>query len=240
MTGKAKTEIGLLTQGGAGQAKRPPPGRGRQTKLTPEVSKKICDAVRAGNFISVAARYAGVGPETVMDWQARGRGTHRSRRQLKVFVDFVHDLDAAEAAAEVQANIHWRAAMPKDWKASQKWLEVRYPERYARQDAQNGPQGAFAGVNVNIGVGGQQTDANGQFEPYSVHQAPLSELLEANPSLIASTMQVLDQFLPIDGNVQPGDANGVIEAEFAEVGSTETQFPVSGGDLQPDDADEDE
>jgi hypothetical protein len=35
---------------------------GRRTKLTPEVQKKIVDALSAGNYFEVACEYAGISP----------------------------------------------------------------------------------------------------------------------------------------------------------------------------------
>lgn len=223
MTGKAKSTIGQMTQG-ARPSRRGPLRTGRISKLTPEVSKKICDAVRAGNFVSVAARYAGVSEYTVNDWISRGRGTHAERSSSPMFVRFVHDLDEAQAASEVAAVLHWRAAMPKDWKSAEKWLEVTKPERWRRVDDQTMRNGAFAGVQVNIG--GQtlvppSEDAQGGLS------APLEALLEENPALIAGAMQVLDQFLPIAPNpdesaqIGAGSASAVqtdaIPGEFTEI-----------------------
>lgn len=51
----------------------PRPLPGRRSKLTPEVSKRLNTALRAGNYLEVAARYAGVGLATLMLWMKRGR-----------------------------------------------------------------------------------------------------------------------------------------------------------------------
>lgn len=202
MTGAAKTPLGRLTQGNNAPRKRP--GRGRQTKLTPELSKKICDAIRAGNYASVAARYCGVGESTLAEWLARGRGTDSSRPVSKIYQDFAQAVDEAEAGAEVAAVLHWRAAMPKDWHASERWLDRRIPHRWGQAQADQARTGAFAGVQVNIGVG-PGSASNGQAQ--DTLQAPLQHLLEENPELIAGTMQFLDQLLPIPGqtDIDGGD-----------------------------------
>jgi hypothetical protein len=115
-------------------------------------------------------------------------------RKDSIYRLFVLDLDAAEAAAEVQAVVHWRAAMPKDWKSAEQWLKARQPERWApKVDGQ--PQvGAFAGVNLTLNTGGGGVLASSA----AVSQGQsLESLLEENPGLINATMQTLDQFLPL-------------------------------------------
>ena len=44
----------------------------RPTKLTPAVAERILSAIRAGNFMEVAARYAGISPSTLYRWLERG------------------------------------------------------------------------------------------------------------------------------------------------------------------------
>ena len=48
---------------------------------------------------------------------------------------FAQDVRQAEAAAKLihMQNIHNAAQDPRDWRASQWWLERRYPARFARQ-----------------------------------------------------------------------------------------------------------
>lgn len=216
MTGAARTTLGKMTQGGAGGKRRRPLRVGRQTNLTPEVSKRICDAVRAGNYVSVAARYCGVAEDTLHDWVMRGRGEHPTRSAGAVYVQFARDLDAAEAGAEVAAVLHWRAAMPKDWHSSEKWLKVRQPERWAEKTPDQIAGAAYAGVQVNIGVGGQATATPSG--PQGL-QVPLASLLEDHPELIAGTMQFLDEILPL------GDGTSPSTTENAAQPITNGQYP---------------
>lgn len=232
MTGKAKSTLGQLTQG-ARPKKRTPLKVGRVTKLTPEVSKRICDAIRAGNFISVAARYAGVSEFTVHDWIKRGRGEHPERQASRVYVQFAHDVEEAEAHAEVAAVLHWRSAMPKDWRSASKWLETRYADRWAEKPPDQRLSTAFAGVQVNIGGSNAQIGPNGV---QNTLPAPISELLEENPALIAPTMQILDQFLPNNANeaqtaeIAPTTRlEDVTEAEYTELASeSASEGPFAG------------
>ena len=50
---------------------------GRPTKLTPEVRQKICDAVRAGNYLDTAAEFGGVDRSTLHRWLRRGERASR-------------------------------------------------------------------------------------------------------------------------------------------------------------------
>lgn len=181
--------------------------RGRNSKLTPELSKKICDAVRAGNYLNVAAKYAGVHIATLLNWMERGRNAKSRTGPDGIYLEFVEDVEAAEAASEVAAVLHWRSAMPKDWKAAQKYLEVTHRERWAPQTDPNAAPSAFAGVNVNIGVNSGANAQNGA-------PMPLETLLEDNPDLIASTMRVLDEFLPLDDETAPNDTQRALPASF--------------------------
>lgn len=230
MTGAAKTPLGRLTQGNNTPRKRP--GRGRVTKLTPELSKRICDAVRAGNYMSVAARFCGVSEGTVADWLARGRGDHPTRSASKIYVEFAQDVDAAEAGAEVAAVLHWRAAMPKDWHASEKWLIGRVPQRWAPTQGDGQGRSAYAGVNVNIGIaGGSSSDG-----PTNVTlRAPLQTLLEDNPELIAGTMQFLDQLLPV---ATPDEEVPGFTGQYPESGPIVDAEPGSWREVGPEAEDE--
>jgi len=236
MTGAARTTLGKMTQG-ARPKRRVPLPVGRHTKLTPEISKRICDAVRAGNFISVAARYAGVSEYTVHQWISRGRGEHQTLPASAIYVQFVRDLDEAEAGGEVAAVLHWRSAMPKDWHSAEKWLQTRYADRWGTKPPEMARSAAFAGVQVNIG--GNSGQIASQTHSGAL-ESPIGELLDTNPDLIAGTMQLLDQFLPIEANspqmAQIGTEsanpvqNDVIEGQFRQI-APETQPEVTESDI---------
>lgn len=191
---------------------------GRETKLTPELSKKICDVVRAGNYVSVAASYCGVGTVTLHQWIQRGRGEHPDRPATPIYVDFVNDLEAAESGSEVTAVLHWRSAMPKDWHASERWLRTRIPERWG--DKEDATARSVAAVQVNIS-GQSSTQMGGQQGP----QRPISSLLEESPHLISNVMQVLDQLLPVDDG---GDTDSDWRTDSTGDGSVVVYNPSTG------------
>ena len=53
------------------QSKR---GRGRPTKFTADVKKKVLHVVGLGGSLEMAAKYAGISPTTLGDWIRRGDG----------------------------------------------------------------------------------------------------------------------------------------------------------------------
>jgi hypothetical protein len=75
--------------------------RGRPTKFTPEVKKKIIDALSAGNYFEVACEYAGISVSLGMEWLQRGRGEHPSKPNSPQFVEFMEAVTRAQAEDEV-------------------------------------------------------------------------------------------------------------------------------------------
>ena len=102
---------------------------GRPSKLTDEVEKRICDAVRAGSYLSVAARSAGVGESTVYEWLRLARADGADER----LVAFAAALDKAEADGEVHAvGIIRRKIARGNVRAAFELLARRHPERWGR------------------------------------------------------------------------------------------------------------
>ena len=103
---------------------------GRPPKLTPEIQERIVLAVRAGNYLSVSARAAGVHESTLYRWLERGRGP----AGREPYRSFCEALKEAEAAAEVHAVATIRQQMPSQWTAAMTFLERRFPDRWRRRD----------------------------------------------------------------------------------------------------------
>jgi transposase-like protein len=184
----------------------------RKSYLTPEVHKKVVDAIRAGNYRSVAARYAGIDPNTLDNWIRKGQTGDRRSSITDACVALVKDIEEAEAASEVAAVLHWRSAMPKDWKAAEKWLAVRQPERWRpREDP------PLTTLNVGIGI------STGRGDPRQ--SKPLTQLIHDNPHLIGPTMELLDQLLPVlddsDPEPQPAAKDVTPEPDIIEGTVTE-------------------
>lgn len=101
-------------------------GAGNPGKLTPAVQQKIVDALRAGNYYSAAARYAGVTYSRMFAWMRKGE-----QQPDSMYGDFRRAVLEAEAAAEVAVVAQWRQSIPQNWAAARDFLARRYPERWA-------------------------------------------------------------------------------------------------------------
>lgn len=107
--------------------KRP---RGRPTKLNPEMQAKICDALRAGNYLETAAAFAGIDKTTLFDWLRRG-----ARNSSGIHHEFSRAVEKAMADAETRdVALIAKAAAEGVWQASAWRLERKYPSRWGRRD----------------------------------------------------------------------------------------------------------
>jgi hypothetical protein len=112
-----------VSQGGARE------GAGQPTKLNAEVSEKICQAIRAGNYMETAAAYAGIAKPTLYNWLKRGRDEPDT-----IYGALVEAVELAVAEAEVRdVALIAKAADDGVWQASAWRLERRYPDRYGRR-----------------------------------------------------------------------------------------------------------
>lgn len=127
---------------------------GRPTILTPEIQEKICALVAKGNYLTTAARAAGLKLTTLKAWLDRGRAGN------KTFTPFVAAIKSAKAEAEAQMVAAIREAghgyrvkkirtlthpdgtiervvettWRRDWQALAWILERTRPKQYARRD----------------------------------------------------------------------------------------------------------
>lgn len=78
--------------------RKPRGSRGRPPKLTPELTQKIIEAMRAGCYLETAAAYAGVHVDTLRDWLRKG-----AAGKSKAHKEFSLALEKAEGDAELQS-----------------------------------------------------------------------------------------------------------------------------------------
>ena len=91
------------------------------SKYTPETVQKILNALRAGNYLTTAARYAGVNVKTVQRW-------------MEMYPEFALDVEQADASGEIRNIAIIQKAAERSWQAAA-WLnERKYPERWGRVD----------------------------------------------------------------------------------------------------------
>lgn len=111
-----------------------------RTALSPAVTERIVEVVRAGNYVGVAAQAAGIHRATYYSWmrrgeeasEARGRGEPLSPDDVP-FADFFDQVIEAEALAEIDAVAAVREAKG-GWQAHMTYLERRFSERWRRMD----------------------------------------------------------------------------------------------------------
>lgn len=101
----------------------------RPTKLTPELQEKICQAIRAGNYIETAAAYAGVNKSTLYDWLKRG-----GRAKSGKYKEFSNAVEKALAEAEVRDVFIIGKAAEENWQAAAWRLERKFPDRWGRRE----------------------------------------------------------------------------------------------------------
>jgi hypothetical protein len=104
---------------------------GRPSKLTPEVIERICEALRAGNFIEPSCEYAGVSHESYFKWMRRANDDDASPLHLQ----FKESVTRARSTAEIRnvAMIQRAAQQPNHWTAAAWWLERVAPARWGKQ-----------------------------------------------------------------------------------------------------------
>lgn len=103
---------------------------GRPTKLTPETQAKICDAIRAGNYLETSAAFAGIDKSTLYAWLRKGAAAKRG-----IHVEFSRAIEKAMADAEARdVALIGKAAADGTWQASAWRLERKYPDRWGRTE----------------------------------------------------------------------------------------------------------
>lgn len=99
--------------------------RQRRGKLTPQVQQKIVEAIRAGNYVSVAAQYAGIDRSTFYRWMERGENSRSGK-----YRSFFLAVRQAESFAEVRAVAILQSEMKENWRAALSYLERKFPTRW--------------------------------------------------------------------------------------------------------------
>ena len=122
---------------------------GRPLKLTPKVQEQICNAIRAGSYAEVAARFAGVASTTFYKWMALGDGVDAKAP----YKEFREEVESAKAVAEVRnIGLIQQAANNGTWQAAAWYLERTAPARWGRRSALEvtGAEGGPVKVDVPI------------------------------------------------------------------------------------------
>lgn len=94
-----------------------------------ETLDRLVAMLRAGNYLSVAARACGLSVDQLAEWMERGAS---SRKTDKRFVELRRKLDRARADGEVRHVAIVAAAAAENWQAAAWLLERQYPDRWSR------------------------------------------------------------------------------------------------------------
>lgn len=121
-------------------------GRGRPSKLTPEIQQELVKIIAAGNYIETAAAYVGINKSTLYDWLKRGAREKqrlennpraKMRKSEAPFVEFSNAIEKALAQAEIRDVAIIGKAAEENWQAAAWRLERKFPERWGRKDKQS-------------------------------------------------------------------------------------------------------
>jgi hypothetical protein len=100
---------------------------GRKTVLNAELTDRIAQMLRAGNYVEVACAAVGVNRCTFYDWYARGE-----EGVPGLYKDFRERVDQARAEGEARNVALVAKAASRTWQAAAWMLERQYPERWGR------------------------------------------------------------------------------------------------------------
>lgn len=117
----------------------------RPTKLTPEVQDRIVQAIAAGNYIEVAAAYAGVHKATLYRWLEHADDPGAE----EIYRDFRDALESARAQAEVRNVALIQKAATTTWQAAAWHLERTSHQRWGRRTIVTGEDGGPVRVEVD-------------------------------------------------------------------------------------------
>jgi transposase len=142
---------------------------GRPSKLTPEIRKKLLDAIKAGNYYETACSYAGINYMTFRNWMKKGQQAKSGN-----YFEFFELVTRAESEAEARMVAQWQAQIPQDWRAARDFLARRHPERWAQQE---------------------KIDLEHSGEVIQKHEGELSitEKLIADPEFLSRVQQAADE-----------------------------------------------
>ncbi len=118
---------------------------GRNSLLTKPRQAAIVQSILNGSTLEGAAALAGIDPTTISKWKARGRLPVGAKGNGAIYVAFLQAVTRAEeqaigvaldtlyVAGLGQIADNGTVAVPGDWRAMARWLEMRHPARYGRR-----------------------------------------------------------------------------------------------------------
>ena len=135
-------------------------GRGRPTKLTPEVIAEFEKALASGCYVETAAAYVGVHRDSYYEWLRRGReeknrvnggmNGRKVKQKEELYVEFSDTISRALASAEIRDIARIDLAGNEDWRALAWKRERRNPDRWGRAERLevSGPGGGPVAITL--------------------------------------------------------------------------------------------
>lgn len=99
----------------------------RSKLLTPELTAKVVEVLREGNYANTAITVVGIHKDTYYEWLKKGEAGEDG------YVDFFEAVEAASAEAEREALAVVRRGN-EGWQSSAWFLERRFPSRFAKRE----------------------------------------------------------------------------------------------------------
>lgn len=107
---------------------------GRPTRCTPEITQRLAELLKAGNYMETACAIVGIKKQIVYRWMHAGE---RGNPKYKPFSDAIKKAEAEGEA--LLLNVINRAAADGNWYAAAWRLERKSPERWGKgRTYQNG------------------------------------------------------------------------------------------------------
>lgn len=139
---------------------------GRPPLLNDELQEKVCQLIKAGNYIETACTYCGISKGTLYNWLKRGREEvtrvegnpkARYRKSEQMYVNFLNAVDEAVSFSEIR-DLKRLDAHAEDNPNVLMWrLERRHPSRWGRQKIEADVKHS-GDVRVNINIRGEDED----------------------------------------------------------------------------------
>jgi transposase len=210
---------------------------GRRTKRTKAVLTPLFEAIRIGVPYKLACMAAGINVDTFMKWRQK---------------DPAFDAEVEQAAAQPAVKLFKtiREQAPETWQAGAWSLERRYPEMFARPEAQ-----------LQLNVLAQAAVLNGNGTPHNVEMVVVSDLefvgLKRHPAYThrPGVVRQAEQEVPLElaGTLERENRNIIVTSESAakakarryakirartkellETSSANTVEPPTQGQLSPE------
>jgi hypothetical protein len=98
-------------------------------KLTPELADKLISLLKAGNYVAVAVRAAGISRALFYKWLDRGAS---DAPEDAAYAELRERVERAKAEGEARNVAQIASAARENWQAAAWMLERMYPDRWGR------------------------------------------------------------------------------------------------------------